>query len=186
MKYSSAIIALLGLYTTEEVKAVQYMGHQGRLDFLNVLIDNGEESSDDSSDEENFIDANHVQLQGDYDEIPAIMNGHDGGYERIIPARFEEERDDRLMNSMVGSYAREAVVDGRLTGHMFLNEADARAASDEVIANHKGADRSAGAEGRFEEVWNHFDVNHDGLVEVERMPQFFRMLLGNALDINLQ
>ena len=181
MKYSLAIIALLGVYTTEEVKAVQYMGHKGRLDFLNVLIDNGEESSDDSSDEENF-----VQVKGDYEEIPAIMDGHDGGYERIIPARFEEERDDRLMNSMVGKYAREAVVDGRMTGHMFLNEADAKAASDEVIANHVSADRAVENEGRFAEVWNHFDVNHDGLVEVERMPQFFRMLLGNALDISLQ
>ena len=185
MKYSLAIIALLGLKATEEVKAVQYLGHKGRLDFLNVLIENGEESSDDSSDEENFIENSHVQLR-DYDEIPAIMNGHDGGYERIIPARFEEERDDRLMNSMVGKYAREAVVDGRLTVHMFLNEADARAASDEVIANHRGADRAVENTERFAEVWNHFDVNHDGLVEVERMPQFFRMLLGNALDINLQ
>ena len=39
---------------------------------------------------------------------------------------------------------------------------------------------------RFEDTWNHFDVNHDGLVEVERMPQFMRMLLGNALAIDLQ
>ena len=37
----------------------------------------------------------------------------------------------------------------------------------------------------FEEVWNHFDVNKDGLVEVERMPQLLRMVCG-ALDIDLQ
>jgi len=36
----------------------------------------------------------------------------------------------------------------------------------------------------FEEVWNHFDVNKDGLVEVERMPQMLRMMCG-ALDIDL-
>ena len=37
----------------------------------------------------------------------------------------------------------------------------------------------------FDEVWNHFDVNKDGLVEVERMPQLLRMVCG-ALDIDLQ
>ncbi len=31
-----------------------------------------------------------------------------------------------------------------------------------------------------------FDINHDGLVEVERMPQFLRYLLGNSLEIGLQ
>ena len=39
---------------------------------------------------------------------------------------------------------------------------------------------------KFEDTWNHFDVNKDGLVEVERMPQFLRYLTGNALDISLQ
>ena len=123
-----------------------------------------------------------------YEEIPAFHANaaYGDGYSRVVPVQYREMRDDRLMNSMVGKYAREAVVEGRMTGHMFLNEADARAASDEVIANHKGADRAVENEGRFAEVWNHFDVNHDGLVEVERMPQFFRMLLGNALDISLQ
>ena len=59
----------------------------------------------------------------------------------------------------------------------------------EVIANHKSEDRLKGdedSENRFEETWNHFDVNKDGLVEAERMPQFMRMLLGNALAIDLQ
>ena len=126
------------------------------------------------------------------------MDGHDSGYERVIPPQFEEERDDRLMHSMIKNYAREVKHDGELTGHLFLNKADAKAAAQEVVSNHGGADRKrdydAGNESgdleeqegdRFEETWNHFDVNKDGLVEVERMPQFMRMLLGNALDIDL-
>jgi hypothetical protein len=91
------------------------------------------------------------------------------------------------MNSMVGAYSREVFDAGKPTGHLFLNKADARAASNEVIANHKAEDRNTDYEGdRFEDTWNHFDVNKDGLVEAERMPQFFRMLLGNALAITLE
>ena len=30
-----------------------------------------------------------------------------GGYSRNMPERFAAERDDRLMNSLVGNYARE-------------------------------------------------------------------------------
>ena len=69
---------------------------------------------------------------------------------------------------------------------MMLNHDDAWKASQEVIANHKKHNASGADQGTFENVWNHFDVNHDGLVEVERMPQFMRMLLGNSLDIDLQ
>jgi len=47
----------------------------------------------------------HVQ----YDEFPASMDGSEahGGYDRQMPNRFSAERDDRLMNSLVGKYARE-------------------------------------------------------------------------------
>tara|TARA_B110000305_G_C19209321_1_gene525054 strand:+ start:513 stop:638 length:126 start_codon:yes stop_codon:yes gene_type:complete len=38
-----------------------------------------------------------------------------------------------------------------------------------------------------EDAFNHFDVNHDGLIEAERTPQFLRYLYPNgALDIDLQ
>ena len=89
------------------------------------------------------------------------------------------------MNSLINNYAREIKVDGELTGHMYCNHNDALAVANEVMDSHKQHDARPGDVQRFEEVWNHFDVNKDGLVEVERMPQFLRMLLGNALDIDL-
>ena len=121
--------------------------------------------------------------------MAGIMNGHDTGYTRNMPNRFSEERDDRLMNSIDGVYAREVFYKGEPTGHLFLNKSDAKRAADEVIRDHPKEDRLAGdedSENRFEDTWNHFDVNKDGLVEAERMPQFMRMLLGNALAIDLQ
>ena len=140
--------------------------------------DDDEPASDD--------DGHLVQTRGDYDEVPASLDGAEafGGYTRVVPAVYGEERDDRLMNSMIKNYAREIKKAGDLTGHMFLNHDDARAAANEVLASHSSAN-AVGVD-QFEDIWNHFDVNHDGLVEVERMPQFFRMLLGNSLDIDLQ
>ena len=42
------------------------------------------------------------------------MDGSDsaGGYKRDVPERFEEERDDRFMNSIYKNYAREVKIDG--------------------------------------------------------------------------
>ena len=105
-----------------------------------------------------------------YEEIPAARSGADerGGYQRKVPGRFTEERDDRLMNSLISKYAREVRRDGHNTGHMFCNKEDAKAVADEVLANHK--DNTAVDKVDFEGTWTHFDVNNDGLVEVERMP----------------
>ena len=53
------------------------------------------------------------------------MSGAEHGYTRNMPDRFSEERDDRLMNSVDGAYAREVFMGGAPTGHLFLNRADA-------------------------------------------------------------
>ena len=60
-----------------------------------------------------------------YSEQPAGDSDAFGGYERVIPDRFKEERDDRLMNSIFTKYAREVKSDGVATGRMFLNKDDA-------------------------------------------------------------
>ena len=77
-------------------------------------------------------------------------------------------RDDRLMNSLISKYAREVKLEGKLTGQMFLNKEDAQKVSDEVLKDHK--QHTATNKVDFDGTWKHFDVNNDGLVEVERMP----------------
>ena len=107
-----------------------------------------------------------------------------------MPERFSEERDDRLMNSLIQNYAIEMKdKDGNPTGHFFCDRDGALDVSKEVANTHfsKDAAKQSGLLlDRFDETWNHFDVNHDGIVEVGRMPQFLRYLLGNALAIGLQ
>lgn len=72
------------------------------------------------------------------------------------------------MNSLIAKYAREVRRDGKNTGHMFCNKEDAQAVADEVLKTH--ANDTAAEKPDFEGTWKHFDVNNDGLVEVERMP----------------
>jgi len=145
-----------------------------------VEVESSDSSSSDdedveveSSDSSSSSDDEDLQLNEpeEYGEIGAYMDASEahGGYTRSIPKRFTEEKDDRLMNSMIKNYAREVVQDGSLTGHMFLNKVDAKAASDEVRGTHE-KHNGEGTGDTFEDVWNHFDVNKDGLVEVERMP----------------
>ena len=104
-----AIAALLGLVTFSQVESVQceFIGHKKRLAILDNLIQIEEGSESESSDDEN------VQLKGDdYDEVPAYMDKADahGGYKRVVPDRFTEERDDKLMESVIANYAREIKV----------------------------------------------------------------------------
>ena len=143
---------------------------------------------------EEFVQINDDTLvqDVDYDEVPASMidSPAAGGYERDSPAQFTEERDDRLMNSLYQNYAREIKRDGQLTGAFFLNKDDAFAATMEVVTTHFkwSADKAKKwlSDGIFADTWSHYDVNKDGLVEVERMPMFLRSVTGNALDIDLQ
>ena len=67
-----------------------------------------------------------------YSEQPAGDSDAFGGYTRVIPERFTQERDDRLMNSIVTKYAREIKLDGEPTGHMYCNHDDALSLAKEV------------------------------------------------------
>ena len=182
------IAAILGLVTFSQVESAQceFVGHKKRLAILNNLIQLEESESDSDSE-----DQKNVQLRGDdYGEVPAFMDGADtaGGYKRVVPERFSEERDDLLMESIIEKYAREIKVQGKLTGVMMLNLDDAKALAAEVLGSHKAMGYSQQTDGMsVEDAFNHFDVNHDGLIEAERTPQFLRYLYPNgALDIDLQ
>ena len=68
------------------------------------------------------------------------------------------------MNSLINNYATGVVVNG--VESLFLKKEDAKDLYEEVKTSH-GYTQDAGD---FDAAWNHFDLNHDGLVEVERMP----------------
>jgi len=116
--------------------------------------------------------------------------GAQGGYERSIPSRFTEERDDTLMRSLIKNYALEMKDEnGAPSGHFFFDKDAAYNASMEVVQTHFKFDASRAKSflaDNFESTWTHFDVNNDNLVEVERMPQFLRYEMGDALVDGLE
>ena len=72
------------------------------------------------------------------------------------------------MNSLINNYATGVVVNG--VESLFLKKEDAKAVYEEVKTSH-GDKQGYNQDARdFEAAWNHFDLNHDGLVEVERIP----------------
>ena len=104
-------------------------------------------------------------------------------YSRSVPDRFSGEGDDRLMNSLISRYSLEGNVGGKPNGHFYLNKEGALAVSKEVVNTHLGMNgkkREQYIAPRFNQIWSHFDVNSDGFLEVERMPQFLRMLVGEV------
>ena len=55
----------------------------------------------------------------------AIRENHVVSYrtrESPIPANFEGEGSDRLMNSIIGTYASEKFIDGKATGEFILDK----------------------------------------------------------------
>ena len=130
-------------------------------------------------------------LPGKFEHFIPNFDGAEteGGYNRTVPERFMEERDDRLMNSLIKNYALEMKDDkGKPSGAFFLDKDGANKVSNEVVHTHFQYDDDKTNDylkEHFDETWTHFDVNNDGLVEVERMPQFLRWLLGNSLAIGL-
>lgn len=104
----------------------------------------------------------------------------DGGYKRVTTPRFSADSDDIFMRSMIENYAQEGKnKDGSPNGQFWMSEANARAASSEVLATHKklaGTELEAYLKTYFARTWAHFDVNRAGKIEVVKMPQLMRFL----------
>ena len=95
---------------------------------------------------------------------------------------------DVFVNSMIEKYAveekkcnddMEACVP---TGHFWMNEVGTRFAAKEVLNTHMGLSGEAQKEyidQYFDKTWAHFDVNGAGVIEVNKMPMFFRFLMSD-------
>ena len=92
------------------------------------------------------------------------------------------------MRSMISTYAREGkTADGEPNGSFSLTEASTRAAAAEVLATHKklsGAGLKDYLTEYFPRTWAHYDVNKEGAIGVEVVPQFMRFLASDN-TINL-
>lgn len=194
MKFiSAAVMAILAASNVEEVSAVDTV-REARQAHRIVAKDDDSDSSSDSdssdSDEDTF-----VQVGGDFYRVQDIGTGSlDKKYERVAPEHFSTGSDDLFMRSMIMNYADEGkdcdadTKECKPNGQFTMTEAATRAASAEVLSSHKGLAAGAGGEylkTYFERTWAHFDVNKDGRIGVETIPQFMRFLSSDQ-TLNLQ
>ena len=111
-------------------------------------------------------------------------------YEREAPGRFAEERDDRLMHSMIMKYALEGRTDNKPNGHFYMTEDAMKRVTDEVIGTHfgfTGEKKTGMVKDAMSSLWPRYDVNHDGYIEVARAATFLRSAVGDVtLNIGLQ
>jgi hypothetical protein len=177
MKYTLAIVALLG-FATQETTAVAVSAERRH----NVELVQESSESDSDSDAQNVA----LRCDGDDDDhscevfTPNMDGQVDGSYERVVTPRFDGDTDDLFMRSMIKTYANEKKnKDGSPSGAFIMTEGAARAASAEVLETHKGlagAAKEAYLATYFPKAWKHFDVNQGGSIEVIKMPQFMRFL----------
>jgi hypothetical protein len=64
--------------------------------------------------------------------------GGNADYSRTVPATYSEEKDDRLMNSLIQNYATEGNTAGAPNGKFYLTKKDALGVADEVAQTHLG------------------------------------------------
>ena len=192
MKFvSAAVLALLAAVSVEEVSAIatQHEAKQARRIVANDSSDSSSDSDSSDSEEDSFVQ------MGDFYRVQDIGTGSlDKKYERVPPEHFATGSDDLFMKSMIMNYADEGkdcdadTKECKPNGQFTMTEAATRAASAEVLATHKDLKGAAGAEylkTYFERTWAHFDVNKEGRIGVETIPQFMRFLASDQ-TLNLQ
>jgi hypothetical protein len=116
-------------------------------------------------------------------------------YERTVPAKYTQESDDRLMNSLIGEYALEQKdKDGLPVGKFFLDKKGGKRVATEVARNNfgfSGEKANAWVNEHFEHAWNRVDPLKDGFVPIMKGPVFLRDLsdsveLSNTLQLQME
>ena len=94
-----------------------------------------------------------------------------------MPGKFTEEKDDRLMNSLISKYALEGNTGGKPNGHFFLNREGVTAVAQEVVATHMGfkGDRlKTYLKENLPGLWNRYDVMQEGNLDADRVAVLLR------------
>ena len=109
---------------------------------------------------------------------PHIM-GH-ATYQRTVPEIYSEEKDDRLMNSLISKYATEGNSNGAGNGQFYLVDKDALDVAKEVGNTHLGL--TGEALNKFVhttgvQAFDTVDQLKEGFIDISKGPIFLRYLL---------
>lgn len=94
------------------------------------------------------------------------------------------------MNSLISKYALEGKTDGSPNGKFYLDKSGAANVASEVVGTHlgfSGEKKESFLAGKFDKLWNHYDVLGQGWIAIEKGAPFLRQILGeNELSNGLQ
>ena len=138
------------------------------------------------------------------EEFPGTVNSNGNfieGYERQVPTVFTGDSaddgyysTDKFTQNMIKNHAIEGVSKGKhqeptRTHKFYLTPDSAKSAATEILATHFGmnaAESSAYLAQNFDSVWNYYDVNQEGRIDVVGSSTFMRRLTHKLGDLDLQ
>ena len=127
-----------------------------------------------------------------------VGNNHNNGewrdaYERRLPQHLDdndlEQPVDTFERNLIKKYATEGVTNGKPNGHFFVTKDQVRQVSVEVVQTHlkkSGAENSKFLDKYFNRAWDHFDVNHEGTMDVQWVSTLLKYMCKPVADINLE
>jgi hypothetical protein len=180
----SGLQIAFGNHATSQANARPPLRSHAQLAESSSSSESSNKDSDSSSSDDDGLaqirDDDEVDHSNEFFKASEHEKLGEGGYQRVTTSRFANDSDDIFMRSMIEQYALEGKnKDGSPNGQFSLDEANARAASSEVLDTHKGlkgAARENYLKTYFPRTWAHFDVNRSGKIEAIKMPQFMRFL----------
>ena len=131
----------------------------------------------------------------DWDKVPPHSEAHNfcrksahpdlkiepAGYAPGESSRKVPEQYGDFMGDLIKKYAFEGGKPGPSNGTFWFQYEGSRAAAKDVLKSYLHVD-DQGAEDilcdNFEKTWKYTDVNNSGKIEADRMPGFFRDLVG--------
>ena len=126
-----------------------------------------------------------------------VGNNHNNGewrdaYERKIPGNYEvsegHEHVDEFTANIMKNYATEGVTKGKPNGYFFITKDQAKKLAKEVVDSHlgmKGDDAKLFLKKKFEETWEHYDVNNEGTIDAQWASPLMRSMCKSVKDIDL-
>ena len=127
-----------------------------------------------------------------------VGNNHNNGqwmdaYERKLPPHLDDadltQPVDTFLRKLIQNYAHEGVTAGKPNGKFFVTRKQVKEVAAEVVETHlhkKGADNKAFLKKHYKKAWDHFDVNHEGTMDVTWVSTLLKYMCRPVADINLE
>jgi hypothetical protein len=115
-------------------------------------------------------------------------------YKRKVPEMYSEEKDDRLMNSLIDRYSVEGRTNDKPNGHFYILSKDMEKVAREVVQTHFGFianKREFYLRDNLPRLWGYYDMLNEGFIEASKAHVLLHALvkdvdLNNGLQLQVE